>query len=212
MQIIARRLALLLFFIFASASLPAQARDLPREVIAELQNHALTCERISTRFSFDLNYLTQTDITGDGIADYIVSSRGFLCDNMHNQFSSRSGNKYYAFIATAGGYARYEINGRAYNLRIDNRVHPPYLYFTVPCGARYYGATPYGETRMRWDGRRIDVHGRSIGCRSHAHPVTPVPPRPQPPRPTPETPPSADGFFRMEELPPGVLDGPAPIP
>jgi hypothetical protein len=206
-----------LFFILLCAALPAlqaRAANLPPEIIVELQRNATVCERVFSKFGLDLRHLTHTDITGDGLPDYILSSRGFLCNGTHNEFKNIRGDNYYFFIAMpGGGYLRQELDIRAYNMRIDAGMKPPYIYFTVAC-TRRPGTGNFGETRVRWQRDHMDVRGRDMGCGGRIDHDDGVPVRPPVPRPpindNEETPPP-QGIFGLEPLPPGVIGGVTPV-
>lgn len=207
--------ALFAVFLLALAPSSARAANLPPEIIIELQRNAIVCERVFSTFGLDLRHLTQTDLTGDGLPDYVLSSRGFLCNGQHNEFKNIRGDNYYFFIATpGGGYLRQELDVRAYNMRIDPGMNPPYVHFTVAC-ARHRGTGNFGETRVRWQRDHMDVRGREMGCggridRDNDGPVHPPVPRPQPPAAEDDTPP-AQSFFHLEPLPPGVIDRVTPL-
>lgn len=206
--------ALLTVFMLAFAPQPARATNLPPEIIIELQRNAIVCERVFSKFGLDLRHLTHTDLTGDGVPDYVLSSRGFLCNGAHNEFKNIRGDNYYFFIATpGGGYMRQELDIRAYNMRIDAGMKPPYIYFTVACPHRR-GTGNFGETRVRWQRNHMDVRGRNMGCGDrvdHDNGAPVRPPAPRPPVTENNDNPSPQGIFGLEPLPSGVIDRVTPV-
>ena len=164
---------------------------IPGEVVGEMQKHAIACERVFSKFSLDLKYLTQMDISGDGKTDYILSSRGFLCNGQHNEFKNVKGDNYYFFVARADGtYLQQNLDELAYEMKIENGFRPPYITFTTRC-SRHPDALNYGELRVRWENDRIDIRGKNSPCRRHdrhRHPVDTVevtPPSAEPVVPPP---------------------------
>lgn len=160
-----RAAALLLLFILAAPAARAQT-PLPPEVVAELQKAADICHKRGQNFGYDNTFLTHTDVTVDGLPDYIISSGGYLCDNTTFAFDSKLGNTYHIFQAMADGrYIQHTPSFRAYDYKIDERGDETTLKFTVACDQTLKNQRK-GETRMKWDhsDNNFEIRARDLGC------------------------------------------------
>lgn len=151
--------------ILASAQARAQT-PLPPEVIAELQKAAAICHARGQNFGYDNSFLTHTDVTVDGLDDYIITSAGYLCDNTTFAFDNKLGHTYHIFHALADGrYTQHTPSFRAYDLKIDNRGDETTLKFKVACDQTLKNPRK-GETRLKWEdgSQNFEIRARDLGC------------------------------------------------
>ena len=137
---------------------------IPSEMVAELQNGRVICERKLAKFDINLNHLERLDFNGDGVEDFIMSSAGYLCNDSHTEFASLTGDEYFIFSSLPGGkYLRHGEAIRAFEMTLDNGFKPPHLLFTVQCPHKF-GREFSGHTRLRWNGDQLKAVTRNAGC------------------------------------------------
>lgn len=137
---------------------------IPSEVVAELQNGRILCERKLAKFDINLNHLSRTDFNGDGAEDFVMSSAGYLCNGSNTEFASLTGDEFFIFSSLPGGkYLRHPETIRAFEMTVDHGFKPPHLLFTVQCPHKF-GREFSGHTRLRWNGQQLKSVTRNAGC------------------------------------------------
>ena len=137
---------------------------IPSEVVAELQNGRILCERKLAKFDINLNHLKRADFNGDGTEDFILSTAGYLCNNSNTEFASLTGDEYFIFSSLPDGkYQRHPETIRAFEMSIDTGFTPPHLLFSIQCPHKF-GREFTGHTRLRWNGDQLKAVTRNAGC------------------------------------------------
>lgn len=137
---------------------------IPSEMVAELQNGRLLCERKLVTFDINLNHLTRADINGDGVEDLIMSTAGYQCNGNNIDFVDIAGQDYFIFTSMpARKYLRHDEVIHAHSLVLDPSFSPPHLVFHVQCQGDP-DLTNTGHTRLRWSNGELRGIVRHAGC------------------------------------------------
>lgn len=199
---------------------------IPSEMVLELQNGRIVCERKRAKFDINLTHLTRADINGDGIEDFIMSTAGYLCNGSNIDFTDINGQDYFIFTSLPGGkYAQHSRVMHAYGVSIDHEFSPPHLVFRAQCPRRL-DTENFGFSRLQWNGREMRAVTLDSGCDGRPvdskaliivkHPPKPdTPPgavTPPPVAPKPAEPKPPQRVFDITDFDaPGLAPGYAPL-
>jgi hypothetical protein len=98
-----RMIALVLGLLFVAAAASAQFSHLPANIQADIKENVEGCDKDP---KFGAKFVTERDINGDGVKDYILDYGEFECDGSSTFFCGTGGCLNQVFASLKGGYVK----------------------------------------------------------------------------------------------------------
>jgi hypothetical protein len=145
--------ALAVLGVVLPASGPARARDLPRQVQAEIDADIRECR--PEKVVLGRGFVSQRDVNGDGTPDFILDYGAFQCGDRAAFYCGSGGCTTKVFVSTGrNGYAKvFDEIVRGMQFRtVNGRPAMMLNLHGSACGK--VGAEPCGKT-LTWNGTRF---------------------------------------------------------
>jgi hypothetical protein len=132
----------------------AHAEDkLPAAVKNELSKLATFCRSAGGTPINSPELLATTDLTGDGLSDYVIDEGAFVCRDAYSIFGGTAGSMVSVYVSTNNGEALKAFEVRKHEIALDKSVHPTKLSLSVEgesCGQRITAETFHREYLHCW--------------------------------------------------------------
>lgn len=97
--------------------------------------------------------LTDADLNGDSIPDFIIDESAFICDGALSLFSGSGGSMAVVYIGTPKGQTTKSIVQQNLGIKVNKESKPATLMLMVAgslCGQEVTPATPHSEMQLCW--------------------------------------------------------------
>lgn len=132
----------------------AQAEDkLPAAVQNELSKLATLCRSAGGTPIKSPELLAITDLTGDGLSDYVIDEGAFECRDAYSIFGGTAGSMMSVYVGTNNGEALKAFEARKHEIDLDKSVKPTKLNLSVEgesCGQRITADTVHSNYLHCW--------------------------------------------------------------
>lgn len=138
----------------ALANLVATA-DLPAPVVADVEYSREMCRSLGERFKMHEGFIDATDFNEDGVPDYILDTRGFVCGRMSQRlFNSRAGTPLYVYVSNTAGEWDKAFNAYVFEYQIKKDYgESPHLDVWIRGEVGYQVV----YQRLEWTGDKLEV-------------------------------------------------------
>ena len=135
----------------APAAGQARSPKLPPQVQRELMSMVKDCRDAGGKPGKSPGALVVADLTGDGVADFVIDQSKFNCEGNASLFSGTAGSGVMIYTGTAKGPAIKVFDGMVYEVKVDRSASPAIVKLAVAgkaCGQR--GAKSHAEEEACW--------------------------------------------------------------
>lgn len=150
---IPRLLACFLLALLAVHAAAQARRQLPALIQKDLAEMARMCKEAGGRPGRSPELLTVVDLTGDGVADFVVDQGAFNCEGAASLFGGSGGSQVAAYVGRPDGQAVAAFASGSFGMRIDKAARPARLELQVGgplCGQKVTPRMARAEYRGCW--------------------------------------------------------------
>lgn len=120
-----------IIFCLLSINIHSEENKIPEIVQSQISEMNQTCEDVGGRVRGPTNLLIVTDITGDGISDYIINEKSFSCEGAASLYSSSSGSQVKIYIGLSNNSAVLTFEQAVFDIEVLTKVKPAIIELVV---------------------------------------------------------------------------------
>ena len=152
MSILALSAAML---VVAAKGADDDVKKYPKQLVFDVEYAREMCRAVNKYFAFKSQYVTEMDMNGDGVVDYLLDTNGFHCSNMQEAlYGSRNGMPLYLYLSTTPGNWKKKFNANVFEYRVKPVYGElPYLDVWVRGEAGYQ----INFLRHQWNGKELEL-------------------------------------------------------
>lgn len=135
--------------------------ELPLVVRKDMVYAEEMCRALGVRFLFDSDYIETDDLNEDGVTDYVIDARGYICGKQaDNLFGGSSGKPIYVYVSTRDKSWRKEYTSYIYEYQIKHEYGElPFLDVWVRGDVGY----KVNMQRYQWNGDELELFDQEPG-------------------------------------------------
>jgi hypothetical protein len=146
--------ATLLVATYAQAQL---TKKLPLTVQREIAEMEKICREAGGKPANSPGLLTVTDLTGDGLPDFVIDQGVFNCEGAVSLFAGSGGSQMSVYVGDSTGQASKVFDSGSFGIKIDKTQTPAKVLVMVGghmCGQEMTATTPRSDLKSCW--RSVD--------------------------------------------------------
>lgn len=135
--------------------LAKDAQALPSVIMQDVEYGREMCRAARQKFTFDEDYIEQTDFNGDGTPDFIIDTRGFECGKLADSlYGSDAGRALHVYLSDGKGAWKKEFSAYVYEYHVQQEYgEMPFLDVWVRGEVGYN----VNYIRNQWNGDEFEV-------------------------------------------------------